>query len=386
MSDTKSPTTITVGPAIVTATARELRVLPQQAADLSFAVDGIVGELNVSLGAAVVAFDFLNFYDGLSATVTAPAADPSALKYTSQAIHDDPNVAKSLLMSLRAGSSKAVLDSAIKARQNSYWQKYSYAAAYAAQQLSTTLQKAKNITALTSTLTNQAGQLTTAYNSANIGVVTGTSSSVTTTDATGKTSGGETIASTNSNYRVPLSEMQAAQYRASISLGDQMFAVWTAQQWIPQQGGILQNELANIDLGVKRLQLSYMDTLLMSPISGMVTAVRKRLGEYVKAGEPVLRVESEAGVFLVGTVVFPSIFPSPPFLKPTATITTTLPGAGGAITVTGTIVSVRGRRMDNGQWDVILRCDTTDGAASPLPLNFSLDPTTTSVAVTIYPP
>jgi hypothetical protein len=130
MSDTKSSSSIPPKePLIVTAAVRELRVIPQQAADLSFAVDGIVGELNVSLGSPVVAFDFLKFYGGLSATVTAPTADPSALKYTSQAIHDDPNVEKSLLMSLRAGSSKAVLDSAIKARQNSYWQKYSYVAA-----------------------------------------------------------------------------------------------------------------------------------------------------------------------------------------------------------------------------------------------------------------
>ena len=55
---------------------------------------------------------------------------------------------------------------------------------------------------------------------------------------------------------------------------------------------VFDNELQNIDLDVKRLQIAYLNTILMSPISGVITGIYKNPGDWVQAGEPVIRVEN----------------------------------------------------------------------------------------------
>ena len=110
----------------------KLRARPARAADLSFAVDGIVGESPLQLGASVAAFDFASFYGILgqpappnAGFVVAGIYDPAArLKFDSTAIHHHQPVADSKLLSLRAEALTAALDTAINARENAYYSKY----------------------------------------------------------------------------------------------------------------------------------------------------------------------------------------------------------------------------------------------------------------------
>ncbi|MGA7283313.1 MAG: hypothetical protein WBW87_02105 [Candidatus Cybelea sp.] len=99
-----------------------IKAIPWKVSHLCFEVGGILGELDVQLGAPVAApFDFTGFYGGLSATA---AGDPSLLSFNSNGILTAPPVVASLLAALRAETSKAVLDKAVCARQNAYFAKY----------------------------------------------------------------------------------------------------------------------------------------------------------------------------------------------------------------------------------------------------------------------
>ncbi len=74
-----------------------------------------------------------------------------------------------------------------------------------------------------------------------------------------------------------------------------------------------------------RLQVAYMDTMLFSPIAGIVTAVYKNPGDPVRAGEPVVRVESLQQILVAGSV----IYPGPITLGTAVTVETNMFDAGG---------------------------------------------------------
>ena len=67
---------------------------------------------------------------------------------------------------------------------------------------------------------------------------------------------------------------------------------------------ILINELANIDRDIYRLQIAWSNTMLCSPISGTVTGIYKNQGEWVRAGETVVRIEDNSEVLLVADVIY----------------------------------------------------------------------------------
>jgi biotin carboxyl carrier protein len=99
-----------------------LSARPWKASQLCFEVGGILGEIDIQLGATVTPFDFTTFYSGLGATV---AGDLSLLSFNSAGILSAPSVTASILAALRAEPRKAALDMAVNARQNAYFAKYS---------------------------------------------------------------------------------------------------------------------------------------------------------------------------------------------------------------------------------------------------------------------
>ncbi len=113
----------------------------------------------------------------------------------------------------------------------------------------------------------------------------------------------QTIINTDYGYRVPFKEGEAQYQRAQISLIDEQFAQFMRDQNLPHLAQVFQNELNSIDGDVFRLQIAFLNTILMSPISGVVTGVYKNPGDAVKAGETVIRVENNAVLLLVATVV-----------------------------------------------------------------------------------
>jgi HlyD family secretion protein len=143
---------------------------------------------------------------------------------------------------------------------------------------------------------------------------------------------------------------------------------------------IFTNELESIDYGVFQLQIAYLNTILMSPISGTVTGIYKNPGEVVRAGEPVIRVENNADILLVATLIYRGpISVGSNFL----TVETNVFGSSGPRTkVMGSVVAVRGRQEDD-HWEVIVKCNNLDSNGKPIfPLGYHFDYDDTKVAIT----
>jgi hypothetical protein len=402
-----------------------LRVRPLQVAHLCFEVNGILGLSNVQLGSPVKAFDFEDFYANLGQTVPGPNGDNSRLVYDAFGIQNDLSVAESTLVALRAESSKAVLDRAVNARQNAYYAKYLNAAGIiqlmrtnysfgaensksfrlqllaaisAAQDnmlrgayngdgragvvktTTSALQSQTTSTGTTNTQNNAGGKATTSETvSPNVTTTTDTSQASTVSDSSGSATQNQTITNTDYGYRIPIYECQAQDYRAQISLMDQLFSQFMYSQNLPFLETVFSNELQSIDLDVKRLQVAYLNTILLSPIDGIVTGIYKNLGDCVRAGEPVIRVESNSTVILVATLAYRGLIS----IGSNVTVQTTLFDSSSAATsVNGSVVGVRGHRYEDDQWDVLVSCNNIDGSGNPIfPLDYHFDYDDTVVAI-----
>ncbi len=205
-----------------------------------------------------------------------------------------------------------------------------------------------------------------------------TSKGVSESRSSGTATQNQTTTNTDYGYRVPFTENQAQYYRAQISLMDQQFSQFLYGQNLGKLDQVFTNELQMIDLGVRRLQIAYLNTLLLSPISGIVTGMFKNVGEYVKAGEPVLRVENPASVYLVGTVICRASVS----VGQTLQVTTQLFESSPPTTITGSIVAVRGQKSED-EWNIVATCANLDTSGNPiLPLNYCFDFDDTTVTIT----
>ena len=112
----------------------------------------------------------------------------------------------------------------------------------------------------------------------------------------------------------------------------------------------------------------------------VVTGVYKNPGDCVGAGEPVIRVEDNTTIFLLGTFVYRGAIK----VGSTVSVTTNLFDAGGAPTsVSGSVVALRSRG-DDDQWDVVVQCtNPLDGSGAPtFPSGYVFDYDNTTVTVT----
>jgi multidrug resistance efflux pump len=139
------------------------------------------------------------------------------------------------------------------------------------------------------------------------------------------------------------------------------------------------NEVRAIDLSIRKLQAAYIDTFLFSPFRGIVTNAFHRKGDFVRAGEPVFRVESDTPIYLVGTVKYRGMLR----IGSTLTVSTTLFEAAGAAPtkVSGKIVAVRGHDSASEQWDLLILCENVTAAGDKLPLNYNFDFESTTIEV-----
>ncbi len=114
----------------------------------------------------------------------------------------------------------------------------------------------------------------------------------------------QTITNTDYGYRVPFLEDQAQHERAQISLIDQRFVEFMYGQNLSHLVEVFRNELTAIDSDILQLQNAFLNSLLLSPISGVVTGLYRHPGEAVRAGETVLRVENNETLLLVAKLVY----------------------------------------------------------------------------------
>jgi HlyD family secretion protein len=417
-----------------------LSVRASQAAHLCFEVGGILGESNVELGAQVAAFDFAAFYAILGSMPIVPG-HPARLIYDFLEIQGF--VKPFTLVALRAEPGKAALSKAINARANAFYAKYANAPAIIARMNDLyspliTGSKPVRLAVLSALSEDQMQQLKNAYqNDGRTDVVRTTDSVLASTldssgssttigqsiektadfltggatfpppqpgssltigtpdnpvkedfqegrsnlssTSTGSASSRQTIVNTDYGYRVPYLENLAQYERAQVSLIDEQFNQFMYGQNLPYLAAVFQNELTSIDSDVFRMQIAYLNTILMSPIPGTVTGVYKNLGDAVKAGEPVLRVENNADILLVATLVYRG----PISIGSNVTVKTTLFDLSGpSTTITGRVVAVRGQR-DDDQWEVIAKCNNLDGGGKPIfPLGYHFDYDDTTFTIT----
>jgi hypothetical protein len=187
------------------------------------------------------------------------------------------------------------------------------------------------------------------------------------------------ITNTDYGYRHPFYEARAQNERAQISLMDQKFAQFMYSQNLPHLERVFENEKNSIDRDVYRLQIAYLNTILLSPIGGTVTGIYKNPGDPVKAGEPVIRVENDDSILLVATLRYSG----PITINASVTIGTTLFGSTPlSPPITGSVVAVRGQGQEN-QWAVIVQCDNLDTAGKHIfPLGYQFDYDDTTVTIT----
>jgi len=115
----------------------------------------------------------------------------------------------------------------------------------------------------------------------------------------------------------------------------------------------------------------------MSPISGTVTGVYKNIGDSVRAGEPVLRVENDATILLVAIADFRGRIA----IGSNVTVATPLFDAPPPKKILGKVVAVRGHGEDE-RWEIIVKCNNIDNGKPIFPLgyHFDFDNTTMSIS------
>jgi biotin carboxyl carrier protein len=180
-------------------------------------------------------------------------------------------------------------------------------------------------------------------------------------------------------YRSLQGENHARYLRAEIGLRKERLAAYRL---------IKMNSATNVDYAkamttadVRKIQLSYIDTFLVAPFDGVITAVFRNVGDFVTAGQPVLRLENDQTVYLVGQIKCRGLIR----LGDPAHISTTLFGIPGEAEaeIDGTVCAIRGHEPIDEQWNVVIRCnnETPDGRALPLNYNFDFDNTQISLGV-----
>lgn len=181
-------------------------------------------------------------------------------------------------------------------------------------------------------------------------------------------------------FRYPSAENELRYHQSKAAVRQEFLAAWRMSEMCRNGDVTFPNEMGAIDRSVRALQSAYIDTFLVPPHSGVVTAVFHGAGEYVQAGEPVVRVEDDTFVYLVGTVKHRGTLR----VGDQLTVGTTLFEAAGAapVSVTGEVVAVRGHDSVSEQWDLLVFCPNYLEEAPGtrvLPLNYHFDFESTTV-------
>lgn len=189
----------------------------------------------------------------------------------------------------------------------------------------------------------------------------------------------QSAASTTGQYSTPALENIIRYHDKKLNTEDDFLKTRIRALQVPYLDRIMANELVTIDREVARYQLAYMNTFLVSPFAGVVTAVYKEVGEAVSAGEPIVRVEDDTELFLVGRIQYRGVLK----LGATAKLCIKdLAESGESLDVCGLgLVSIRGHNSTDDEWDVVFRVtNPVDKSGNKaIPLNYSFDTERTTV-------
>lgn len=180
-------------------------------------------------------------------------------------------------------------------------------------------------------------------------------------------------------YRVPAAETAIEFERSMIDVEDKLLEAQLQSRRSPSASSILLAELGIIDAEVRKLQLDYIHSYLVSPISGVVTAVHKEIGETIGAGEPVVRVENDEKLLLIGVIQFRGMLR----IGSKASLSLSdLHEANDPLKIQGAeVVAIRGHDTDNDEWELTMLCSNPVGEQQSrlIPINYTFDRDSTTI-------
>lgn len=195
---------------------------------------------------------------------------------------------------------------------------------------------------------------------------------------TGQVSYSKTVPATqisvtdNPQYTHPSLNNEIEHERFQTTIRQELMRIESQSHQADHLNSILANELKSLDDEVRNLQLNYIHTFLTSPINGVVTAIYKDLGESVEPGEPVMRVEDDQRVYLIGQVQYRGRLGINQAVR---VVSKNIFESGTDVDIPGKIVTIRGHSSDNDEWDIIIECEnlTIDSGERLLPINYQFD-------------
>jgi len=204
-------------------------------------------------------------------------------------------------------------------------------------------------------------------------------------DTVANTTGGQSFATTSttsnfaSEYRYPIADNRLSHQRAEIMLRQERHAARRMVALHTPESIAFERAMAAAE--VRKIQVTYLDTFLLAPFDGVITGVFRNLGDFVAAGQPVMRLENDTRVYLVGTIKCRSLIS----VGNKVNVTTTLFGTPGAAQAEfeGYVSAIRGHDAIDEQWDVLIRCDNIANGKRILPINYSFDFDATDLEITL---
>lgn len=197
----------------------------------------------------------------------------------------------------------------------------------------------------------------------------------------------QTVTTKFTDLRDLAAENQMRTETTQLDLQDQLLSQSVVNAQVPDLGDILDGELQVIDGEVRKAQLAFAFLYLTAPIAGVVTAVFKDVGELVAVGEPVMRIEGQDDILLVGLIQYRA----PLTIGTPVTVTATeVFEDGGKASLAGRVVAVRGHDANNDEWDVMIQARNTGTPVTMpdatvrnvvFPLNYHFDRETTTVTI-----
>ena len=147
---------------------------------------------------------------------------------------------------------------------------------------------------------------------------------------------------------------------------------------LPYLADIWRNELADLDLEIRKLQLAYLDSFLFPAVGGTVSAKYRRAGEYVRKGDAVMLVEDPGQIELSGSVRAPkaAINVGDKVKVKSANVFKN----GTALELSGTICAIRGYDANSDYWAIVCLCANPAGGLT-IGYSFESDPAVTSIEI-----
>jgi multidrug resistance efflux pump len=180
------------------------------------------------------------------------------------------------------------------------------------------------------------------------------------------------------DFKYPLKDEEIALQRIQLEIQDELLKHQLINLKVQNLTQIMNNELQLLELDITKLQNAFLQTLLISPISGLITAIYKDVGETVSAGEPVIRVENDEELLIVGFIQYRGSLK----LQQEVTLATKIFETNETKEILGRLVAIRGHDADDDEWDVIIHCSNAEKPEDRIiPINYHFDKDTTELYI-----